>query len=105
MTSYKDTAAKNSRGMAALDIERYRRLLRRIHETSGLTEMGVANRTGFDCSYICKIIQGHCLPPRDTLIVVCFYGYFLEHEQINGILEARGFARLPGRTQEHSVHW
>ncbi len=78
------------------DIEQYRRLLQRIHETSGLTELGVAHRTSFDTSYICKILKGQCLPPRDTLLVICFYGYFLEQEQVNRLFEARGFAPLPG---------
>jgi len=101
MLSYKHTAAKNAKKLAFPDIEEYRRLLRRTHETSGLTEMGVAYRTGFDCSYICKIIKGRYLPPRDTLIVICFYGYFLEQEQVNKLLKMRGFAPLPGGVIEN----
>lgn len=65
-----------------------------IHQTCGWSLREVATLTGLDHSYIWQIINGRRRPSRDTLILLCLYGWSLDLNEANLLLEACGHKPL-----------
>ena len=63
-------------------------LIRDAHQSSGCTLRDVGARTGLNFSYISQIINKQRRPSRDTLILLCTYGWNLELEVTDQLLES-----------------
>jgi transcriptional regulator with XRE-family HTH domain len=65
-----------------------------VHRTCGWSLREVATLTGLDHSYIWQIVNGHRRPSRDTLILLCLYGWSLDLPEANQLLETCGHKPL-----------
>lgn len=72
---------------------KFKQLINEAHERSGSTLRQLEEGTGLSFGYICQITHGR-IPPRDTLIVLCCFGWYLTLEETNRILESVSYQTL-----------
>lgn len=86
--------------LPSADQKQFVQLVGEVHQTCGWSLREVATLTGLDHSYIWQIINGRRRPSRDTLILLCLYGWSLDLSEANQLLEACGHKPL-ARTGNH----
>jgi transcriptional regulator with XRE-family HTH domain len=69
-------------------------LLLAAHEASGFSMRDVSRVTGIHPSHISLILSGKRRASRDALILLCTYGWMLDIERIDEVLELAGYKSL-----------
>lgn len=75
------------------DLHKYKVLIGDAHQRAGYSLRQLEDITDLNFGYISQIINGR-VPPRDTLIVLCAFGWYLTLEETNEILESVGYKVL-----------
>jgi transcriptional regulator with XRE-family HTH domain len=70
--------------------------LKVIHTSSTLTPRELAARTDLDFAYIWRILAGTRRPSRDSLLKLCAWGWCLDLEDTDYILQNFGYPSLNG---------
>src|SRR5258708_1078478 len=77
----------------------FRKLINEVHEASGWSLRDIAGSTNLHHVYVWQILHGQRRPSRDALIPLCVFGWYLDLEKTDQILESVGYKPLCGASE------
>lgn len=90
--------------MQSYSREHFRQMVNTAHASSGCSLREIEAMTGISSSFVCQILNGKRHPTRDTLILLCGYGWILTFEETNAVLATGGHRPLSQRKKVFRDH-